>query len=185
MADRTLVAYERADGYDTHYAHDRPDPDRLTPATPFGGPAGRDLTRLQERLDPLGIDIDDSDAQTPVEPLPQATGVAWAKLVATLDYQSYAWCYRVDRDWHIEQFLVCHLGLGARGGAERDAVGDGLLLPVAGHEREYAHGWFEGTKAATADMMECGVFGEQRAREYMAGRIRSFAGDRACHPESE
>ena len=182
MADRTLVAYERADGYDTHYARDRPDPDQLAQTTPFGGPTNRDLDRLQARLDPLGIDLTDAGGRAAVSPLPEATGLTWQEVVASLDYQTYTDCYRVDREWTVEQYLVCHFGLGARGGEQRDPVGDGILLPVAGHEREYAHGWFEGTKAATADMVGCGVFDEGHAREYMAGRVRSFAGERDCYP---
>jgi len=185
MADRTLVAYERADGYDIHYAPDRPDPDRLTPAAPFGGPTDRRFDHLRERLAALGIDLANTDDRTPVDPVAQATGRTWEEVVAALDYQTYAWCYRLDRDYRCEQYLVCHFGLGVRGGERRDPVGDGLLLPVASHEREYAHGWFEGTKAAVADLLRCDVFDEGRARDYMAGRVRSFAGDRVCYPDAD
>lgn len=181
MADRTLVAYRREAGYDLHYAHDGVAPDALSPATPFGGPATRDVSRVRERLDPLGIDLGSPDERPAVEPVPLATGLPWASVVADLDYRAYDRCLRIGPEWTAERYLVCYFGLGDRGGAERDPAGDGALLPVTEREEAYAFGWFEGVKSAVADAARCGLVDEAGARSYMAGRVRAFAGDRTAH----
>lgn len=181
MADRTLVAYARRGGYDLHYAHDGVEPDTLAPATPFGGPTDRDLDRVRERLEPLGVEIEPSASRTAVDPVPLATGVPWSEVVSGLDYAAYDRCLRVDAEWRVERYLVCFFGLKNRDGEDRDPAGDGALLPVSEHEEPYARGWFEGVKSAVADGARCGVFEESAARSYMAGRVRSFAGDRRAH----
>ncbi|MFC7176560.1 DUF6735 family protein [Halosegnis marinus] len=181
MADRTLVAYRREAGYDLHYAHDGVAPDALSPSVPFGGASDRDLSRVRDRLAPLGIDLAPERGGTAVDPVPLATGLAWDEVVAGLDYRAYDRCLRVAADWTVERFLVCYFGLGDRGGAERDPAGDGALVPLTGDEEPYAVGWFEGVKSAVADAARCGLVDEAGARSYMAGRARAFAGDREAH----
>ena len=182
MADRTLVAYARSGGYDLHYAHDGVDPGTLGTATPFGGPTERDLERVRERLAPLGIDIDGAaGARSPVDPEPVATNRGWEAVVATLDYRAYDRVVRVGPSWTVDRYLACFFGLGDRGGESRDARGDGALLPVESREEPYARGWFEGVKSTVADGVRCGVRDESRARSYMAGRVRAFAGDRTAY----
>ena len=182
MADRTLVAYARDDGYDLHYAHEGIHPDALGPETPFGGPTERDLARVRDRLEPLGVDIDDAaGARTAVDPTPLATGRSWSRVVATLDYRAYDRVLRVADSWTVDRFLVCFFGLGDRGGTDRDARGDGALLPVETSEESFARGWFEGVKSTVADGVRCGVHDEARARSYMTGRVRAFAGDRTAY----
>lgn len=181
MANRTLVAYDRGTGYDLHYAHDGVDPRALGESTPFGGPTDRDLDRLRERLEPLGVELEALPARPAVDPTPLATGVSWSDVVAGLDYGAYDCCLRVDDSWAATRYLVCFFGLGHRGGEARDPTGDGALLPVDDHEEPYARGWFEGVKSAVADGCRCGLLGEADARSYMAGRVRAFADDRNAH----
>jgi DNA-binding transcriptional LysR family regulator len=183
MATRTLVAYERDDGFDLHYAHDGVDPAALTPATPFGGPSERDLAALRDRLEPLGIELDDPPAGTAVDPVPLATGHGWDRVVTDLDYAAYDRCLRVSADWTVDRYLVCHFGLADRLGRAdgTDPVGDGALLPVGAGEAEYATGWFEGAKSAVADGVGCGLFGTDAARSYLAGRVRAFAGEATAY----
>ena len=181
MAERTLVAYDRGAGYDLHYAHDGVDPAALGEATPFGGRADRDLDRLREQLEPLGVEIEADPGRPAVDPTPLATGVAWEAVVAGLDYGAYDRCLRIDSSWSATRYLVCFFGLGHRGGEVRDPTGDGALLPVDEREEPYARGWFEGVKSAVADALRCGRLDEEDARSYMAGRVVAFAGDRDAH----
>jgi hypothetical protein len=181
MADRTLVAYDRGTGYDLHYAHDGVDPEALGEATPFGGATDRDLDRLRERLEPLGVELEAESGRPTVDPTPLATGVAWDDVVTGLDYGAYDRCLRVDDGWDATRYLVCFFGLGHRGGEARDPTGDGALLPVDDREEPFARGWFEGVKSAVADALRCGLLGEEDARSYMAGRVVAFADGRDAH----
>lgn len=181
MAERTLVAYERVDGYDCHYAHHAVDPADVGPETPLGGPAARDLSWIRERLRALGVTVADDRwgggrGRTAVDPTPVATGLDWPAVVAHVDYRTYDRCLRVAADWTTTEFLALFFGFADRGGAERDAVGDGALLAVDDVDEPYAVGWFEGVKSATADGLRCGLVGEETARSYLAGRVRAFAG---------
>lgn len=199
MADRTFVAYERADKspsrdgseqrYDCHYAHDGVDSATLGPETPFGGSIERDLATVRERLRALGVELglasDKADSRdTAVDPDPVATGLSWNEVVEAVDYRIYDCCLRVAADWTATSFLALWFGLGDRGGAERDAVGDGALLAADAQDEEYARGWFEGAKSATADGLRCDRYDESTARGYLAGRVREFAGDRECYVAS-
>ncbi|WP_255198058.1 DUF6735 family protein [Halorarius litoreus] len=178
MADRTLVAYEREHGYDTHYAHDGVDPERLGPETPTGGDADRDLTRLRDLLAERGITLGADRGGTAVDPDPLATGLSWPDVVAGLDYRAYDRCLRVSHDWDASAFLVCWFGFEARGGDPCDPVGDGALLAVAERDEPFARGWFEGVKSTVADGLRCGLYGEDAARGYLGGRVRAFAAER-------
>ncbi|WP_255151852.1 DUF6735 family protein [Halorarius halobius] len=181
MADRTLVAYARDDGYDTHYAHSGVDADALSPETPTGGPADRELTRLREALADRGVALGPTRDGPAVDPDPLRRGVSWDAVVAGLDYRAYDRCLRVADGWTVTAFLVVWFGFESRGGEERDPSGDGALLAVEEGEETYARGWFEGTKSAVADGLRCGLYGEDGARAYLGGRVRAFAGDREVY----
>lgn len=187
MADRTLVAYERDDGFDCHYAHDALDPRTLGPGTPFGGERRRDLTGIRERLRALGVTVggdpregaDGDHPGTAVDPEPLETGLAWPEVVARVDYRTYDRCLRVADDWTTTAFLALFFGFADRGGEDRDPVGDGALLAVA--DETYAFGWFEGVKSATADGLRRDRFDEAAARSYLARRVRAFADGREVY----
>lgn len=179
MAARTLVAYERADGYDLHYARDLPDPARIGDGTPFGGPAPPADAAVADALREEGLPVPEP-AGTVVDPEPLSRTVSWDAVVRGLDYRAYEQVVRVSTDWTRTAFLACHLGLGDRGGADRSPVGDGALLALD-RDRDYAAGWFEGVKSAAADALACGLCDEADARGYLVGRVRAFAGDREVH----
>lgn len=189
MAERTLVAYERRDGYDLHYAHAGGDlRDVIDPDAPFGGRAdrGADATEAaKSALRDRGIEPVDPHDGTVVDREPMARGLDWKRVVTGLDYRTYDWCARVGFDWTVTSFLVLFFGFGDRGGADRDPRGDGALLALGGSEgREataHARGWFEGVKSATADGLRAGLYDEATARAYLAGRVRSFAAEREVH----
>lgn len=187
MADRTLVAYERDDGFDCHYAHDALDPGSLGPGSPFGAETTRDLTGIRERLRSLGVTVgvDPREASegdrpgTAVDPEPLETGLAWPEVVARVDYRTYDRCLRVAADWTTTAFLALFFGFADRGGDDRDPVGDGALLVAA--DETYAFGWFEGVKSATADGLRRGLVDEARARSYLDRRVRAFADGREVY----
>lgn len=186
MAERTLVAYERRDGYDLHYAHDGGDlRDVVGPDAPFGGSAERDVDAATAALRDRDVDVVDPHDGTVVDRVPMARGFAWERVVADLDCRTYDWCIRVARDWTVTAFLVLFFGLGDRGGVDRDPRGDGALLALGADERRaataHARGWFEGVKSATADGLRAGLYDEATARAYLAGRVRSFAAEREVH----
>lgn len=199
MADRTFVAYERADKspsrdgserrYDCHYAHDGVDPATLGPETPFGDPTERDLATVRERLRAVGVELGLASGEvgsrdTAVDSDPVATGLSWSEVVESVDYRAYDSCLRVAADWTATSFLALWFGLGDRGGSERDAVADGALLAADARDEEYVRGWFEGVKSATADGLRCDRYDESIARGYLAERVREFAGDRECYVAS-
>jgi hypothetical protein len=178
MAARTLVAYERRDGYDVHYAHVGGDlRDRIGPGTPLGGPTPR--RQAGGTADTTG------SRETVVDPEPLVRGVPWSAVVADLDYRQYDRCVRVARDWTATAFLVLYAGFGDRGGADRGPVGDGALLalpdPAGAGAIAYDRGWFEGVKSATADALRAGLLEQADARAYLATRIREYAGEREVH----
>lgn len=179
MASRTLVAYERADGYDIHYAHDLTEPARIGAETPYGGPAPPTDPDVRDALCERGLPVPDREG-TAVDPDPLSRGVAWDALVAGLNYRVYERVVRVAADWTRAVLLVCFFGFGDRGGADRSPVGDGALVELD-RDGDRAAGWFEGVKSATADAIACGVCDEADARGYLAGRLRAFAGDREVH----
>lgn len=179
MAARTLVAYERADGYDLHYAHDLTDPARIGEGTPFGGPEPPTDPEAREALRERGLPLPER-ADTVVDPDPLSRTVSWDAVVRGLDYRAYERVVRVATDWTRTAFLACLLGFSDRGGAERSPVGDGALLELD-RDGDYAAGWYEGVKSATADALACGLCDEADARGYLAGRVRSFAGDREVY----
>lgn len=181
MADRTLVAYAREDGYDTHYAHRGVDADSLSPETPGGGLADRELPRLRELLAERGVALGPTRDGPAVDPDPLRRGLSWDAVVASLDYRAYDRCLRVADDWTVTAFLVLWFGFEARGGEERPPTGDGALLAVDEREGAYARGWFEGTKSAVADGLRCGLYGEDAARAYLGGRVHAFAGEREVY----
>lgn len=181
MADRTLVAYARDHGFDTHYAHDGVDPGSLGPGTPTGGDADRDLTHLRELLADRDIDLGPDRGGTAVDADPLDTGLSWPAVVAGVDYRAYDRCLRVARDWSVTAFLVCWFGFEARGGEPRDPVGDGALLAVDDADEPFARGWFEGAKSAVADGLCCGLYDEDTARGYLGGRVGMFAGEREVY----
>jgi hypothetical protein len=178
MADRTLVAYEREHGYDTHYAHDGVSPAELGPETPTGGDADRDLTRLRDLLAERGIALGADRGGTAVDPDPLDTGLSWPEVVTNVDYRAYDRCLRVASDWAVTAFLALWFGFEARGGDPHDPVGDGALLQVDEVDEPFVRGWFEGLKSATADGVRCGLYDEAAARGYLGGRVRAFAGSR-------
>lgn len=189
VADRTLVAYERDDGFDCHHAHDAPDPATLGPEAPFGGETTRDLTGIRDRLRDLGVTVGDprdrftgERPDTAVDPSPVETGLSWPEVVARVDYRTYDRCLRVADDWTTTAFLALFFGFADRGGDDRDPVGDGALLAVdEGDHRVYTYGWFEGVKSTTADGLRRGLVGEATARSYLGGRVRTFAGEREVY----
>lgn len=185
MADRTLVAYAREHGFDTHYAHDGVDPDRLGPATPTGGDADRDLRRLRDLLADRGVALGPDRGGTAVDPEPLETGLSWSTVVAGIDYRAYDRCLRVGRDWTTTPFLVCWFGFEPRGGEPRDPVGDGALLGVDTADEPFARGWFEGLKSAVADGLCCDLYDEDAARSYLGGRVGTFAGEHEAYVASE
>lgn len=183
MAARTLVAYERRDGYDLHYAHVGDDlHDLISPEAPLGGPPPRRRSGL--------TDDADTPAGSVVDPEPLDRGVPWSAVVADLDYREYDRCVRVARDWTVTAFLVLFAGFGDRGGTDREPVGDGALLAIpdgAGPEGAgngpvaYDRGWFEGVKSTAADALHAGHVDEATARAYLATRLRGYAGERELY----
>lgn len=110
MADRSLVAYRRADGsFALHYAHWGLDlADRIGPATPLGGPV--DAADPSAVADRVGLDRWRAAraAPTRVDPRPVATGLDAEAVLAAVDASAAALVV-VSPDLEATTLLVCSL----------------------------------------------------------------------------
>ena len=147
MGHRTLVAYDRGDGYDVHEAHWGVDSGELAPETPFGGPP--DDTWARERAADL-IDIEGGeladDAETAVDAKPLARGLAFEAVCKRVDPLEHEALYVVDADWTVRTSLVLNL-----------RHGDQPVGALVGYEGErdaaYLRGWLAGARA-TGDVAD-------------------------------
>jgi hypothetical protein len=147
MAARALVAYERPDGrYNVHYAHRGAEDglaDRLSPATPFGGPDRRAewaAGLLRELLTTVDCDSDTVAGRVPdgaapaVDPLPLAVGVPRGSLPGRVAFGVHEACLVVDRAFAVTPYLAVPFDLAPVAdrvaGTAVDPAGGGALVPV-------------------------------------------------------
>ncbi|WP_158058044.1 DUF6735 family protein [Halorussus halophilus] len=162
MGHRALLAYERADGnYDLHRSH-------------WGG-ANFALADAITVDDPFA----DRVAGT-VDFEPLATDLELTEIVADhLDFLHHEAFYRVARNYEVTPFHVCWFGLEAEcETVERsETVGNGVAVEAEPPD-DYFRGWFRGTKATVAELVDRGLFAPDDAREYLVTRIASWASER-------
>ena len=162
MGHRALLAYERDDGrYDCHRSHwggaDFSLADAITAADPFA-------ERAAAGVDPEPVDSD----------------LELHEIVENrLDFLHHEAFYRVGTDYEVTPFHVCWLGLEAEcETVERsETVGDGVVV-AAEPPDDFFRGWFRGTKATVGEMVDRGLLAPDDAREYLAGRVESWATER-------
>jgi hypothetical protein len=149
MSERALVAYERPDGrynvHDADWGASDGLADRLTPATPFGGPdpraawaAGllRDLlTATAVAADTAGGRVPDTQA-TAVDPVPTAIGVPRETLPWHVGFGVDEALYLVDRSFAVTAHVAVPFDLtpvaDALDGVQVDPGAGGVLVPVDG-----------------------------------------------------
>lgn len=141
MGHRVLVAYDR-DGYDLHYAHWGPDPDDLTPETPFGGPPDDEWAadRAADLLDPQGGRLAE-DHDRAVDPDPIATGLSFAEVCDRIDPLEHEALFVVAPDFSVRTYLVFPVGAG--GGRPTGA----LVGYDSQRDAAYLRGWLAGARA--------------------------------------
>lgn len=142
MGHRTLVAYDRGDGYDVHEAHWGVDPETLTSETPFGEPPDDTWAREQasDLIDIEGGELAD-DAETAVDAEPLVRGLSFEAVCERVDSLEHEALYVVDSDWTVRTYLVLNL--------RHSGEPAGALVGYEGErDAAYLRGWLAGARAA-------------------------------------
>lgn len=142
MGHRTLLAYERDDGYDVRYAHWGVDPDDLTAATPLGGriddswARDRTVDLLEESKG--GRLFEDETPGTVVDPAPIDRADSFEDVCALLDPIEHEALYVVASDWTVRTYLVFAI--------ERPTPTGALIGYEDEHDAAYLRGWIAGVR---------------------------------------
>ena len=121
-----------------------------------------------------------ADTAFAVDPDPVATDVALADTVTDyVDFLHHEAFYRVETDYETTPFHVLWFGLDADSEAvdRSETVGNGALVE-ARDDADFLRGWFRGTKAVVGEMVDRGALSPEEATDYLAARVRTWAGDR-------